>query len=80
MKGLVYKSTGSWYLLQDEAGKSWNARMKGVLKLDDITSTNPVAVGDWVDFEIESESAGTALINEISPRHNYINRQSPRHK
>ena len=80
MKGLVYKSTGSWYLLRDEAGKHWNARMKGVLKLDDITSTNPVAVGDWVDFEMESESAGTAIINEISERHNYINRQSPRHK
>lgn len=80
MKGLVYKSTGSWYLLREESGQSWNARMKGVLKLDDITSTNPVAVGDWVDFDIESASAGTAIINEISPRHNYINRQSPRHK
>jgi len=50
------------------------------MKLDEITSTNPVAVGDWVDFEIESEASGTALINEILPRHNYINRQSPRHK
>ena len=80
MKALVYKSTGSWYTLRDEQNRSWNARMKGVLKLDDITSTNPVAVGDWVDFEIESDASGTALINEILPRHNYINRQSPRHK
>ncbi|MFM1857697.1 MAG: hypothetical protein RLZ05_757 [Bacteroidota bacterium] len=80
MKGLVYKSTGSWYILRDEQNRSWNARTKGVMKLDEITSTNPVAVGDWVDFEIESEASGTAVINEILPRHNYINRQSPRHK
>jgi ribosome biogenesis GTPase len=51
-----------------------------VLKLEDITSTNPVAVGDWVDFEIESDAQSTALIDQILPRHNYINRQSPRHK
>ena len=80
MKGLVYKSTGSWYILRDPSGGSWNARTKGVLKLEDITSTNPVAVGDWVDFEIESEAQSTALIDQILPRHNYINRQSPRHK
>ena len=78
MKGLVYKSTGSWYILRDEQDRFWNARTKGVLKLEDITSTNPVAVGDWVDFDIESEASGTALINEILPRDNYINRQSPR--
>ena len=80
MKGLVYKSTGSWYILRDEQDRFWNARTKGVLKLEDITSTNPVAVGDWVDFEIESDASGTALINDILPRNNYINRQSPRHK
>jgi ribosome biogenesis GTPase len=80
MKGLVYKSTGSWYILRDPSGRSWNARTKGVLKLEDITSTNPVAVGDWVEFEIESDAQGTALIEGILPRHNYINRQSPRHK
>lgn len=80
MKALVYKSTGSWYSLQDEQGRSWNGRMKGVLKLDEITSTNPVAVGDWVTIEIESDAAGTCIINEILNRNNYINRQSPRHK
>ncbi|MFM7645570.1 MAG: ribosome small subunit-dependent GTPase A [Sphingomonadales bacterium] len=80
MTGLVYKSTGSWYIVRDDKGQLWNARMKGVLKLDEITSTNPVAVGDRVSFEIESEAAGTAVIGEILPRHNYINRQSPRHK
>jgi ribosome biogenesis GTPase len=80
MRGQVYKSTGSWYILRDEEGKLWNARTKGVLKLDDITSTNPVAVGDWVEMEIESETAGTALIITIENRFNYINRQSPRQK
>ena len=80
MTGLVYKSTGSWYIVRDEQGQLWNARMKGVLKLDEITSTNPVAVGDRVSFEIESAASATAMIDEILPRHNYINRQSPRHK
>lgn len=80
MKALVYKSTGSWYTLKDESGKFWNGRTKGVLKLDDITSTNPVAVGDWVECEVENEESSTATITDILERHNYINRQSPRHK
>lgn len=57
-----------------------SARIKGVLKIDGITSTNPIAVGDEVVIEIESESANTAMITEILPRRNYINRQSPSHK
>ncbi|MGH2553276.1 MAG: ribosome small subunit-dependent GTPase A [Chitinophagaceae bacterium] len=80
MKATVYKSTGSWYIVKDETGKFWNARMKGVMKLDDITSTNPVAVGDVVEMQIESEEGNTAIIDEIHDRNNYINRQSPRHK
>ncbi len=80
MKALVYKSTGSWYTLKDESGKTWNGRIKGVLKLEDITSTNPVAVGDWVEAEVENEAGATVVISEKLHRHNYINRQSPRHK
>jgi ribosome biogenesis GTPase / thiamine phosphate phosphatase len=80
MKALVYKSTGSWYILKDDSGNSWNGRTKGVLKLDDITSTNPVAVGDRVEADIENEGDRTAIITGIIDRHNYINRQSPRHK
>ncbi len=80
MKSLVYKSTGSWYVLKDQKGKTWNGRVKGVLKLEDITSTNPVAVGDWVEAEPESEGDSTAIITEIHDRFNYINRQSPRHQ
>jgi ribosome biogenesis GTPase len=80
MKGIVYKSTGSWYTVKDEMGNFHNARMKGVLKIDDITSTNPVAVGDLVEMDMESENEGTATISKITERNNYINRQSPRHK
>lgn len=79
MKALVYKSTGSWYTVKDESGKWHQARTKGVLKLDDITSTNPVAVGDWVEIDTESTQE-TAVIGKIHDRNNYINRQSPRHK
>src|SRR6185503_18396868 len=78
MKALVYKSTGSWYIVKDATGKFWNARTKGVLKMDDITSTNPVAVGDKVEIEPEPDTDNSAMINEIFDRRNYINRQSPR--
>lgn len=80
MKAIVFKSTGSWYEVKDENGKHWNARIKGVFKIDDITSTNPIAVGDEVEIETENELESGAIINHIYDRRNYINRQSPRHK
>lgn len=80
MKGLVYKSTGSWYVVKDENGRIYNARIKGVFKIDDITSTNPVSVGDWVDIEMENEAEESVIITHIHSRRNYINRQSPRNK
>ena len=80
MKALVYKSTGSWYTVKNKAGRIYNARIKGIFKIDGITSTNPVAVGDEVDIEPESEIENTAIINEILDRRNYVNRQSPRQK
>src|SRR5436190_15711979 len=81
MKAIVYKSTGSWYTVKDENANWHNARMKGVFKIDEeITSTNPVAVGDEVEIEAENENEGTAMITEILQRRNYINRQSPRNK
>ena len=78
MKGKVYKSTGSWYHLKDEQGKFYAARIKGIFKIDEITSTNPVAVGDVVEFELENEAEGSVIITDILERTNYINRQSPR--
>jgi len=80
MKGNVYKSTGSWYTVKDETGRFWSARMKGIFKIDEITSTNPVSVGDKVEIEKENETEYTALITKIYDRINYINRQSPRAK
>jgi ribosome biogenesis GTPase / thiamine phosphate phosphatase len=80
MRATVYKSTGSWYTVKDEAGQWHNARMKGIFKIDNITSTNPVAVGDEVEVDVEDETENTAIITEILPRNNYINRQSPRLK
>ncbi|MCX8019368.1 MAG: ribosome small subunit-dependent GTPase A [Chitinophagaceae bacterium] len=80
MKATVYKSTGSWYTVKDESGQWRQARIKGIFKLDDITSTNPVVVGDLVEIEPEDEEKLTAVITHIYPRQNYINRQSPRHK
>lgn len=80
MKAIVYKSTGSWYTVKDESGQWHHARMKGVFKIDDITSTNPVAVGDKVEIDIEDKTENTAIITAILPRENYINRQSPRVK
>ena len=80
MKALVYKSTGSWYVVKDIKGNQYNARIKGIFKIDDITSTNPIAVGDEVEIETENELEGSVTITEIHSRRNYINRQSPRHK
>jgi ribosome biogenesis GTPase / thiamine phosphate phosphatase len=80
MTGKVYKSTGSWYLVRTTDGTVWNARIKGIFKLDKITSTNPLAVGDEVELEPENNAEGTASITEIYERKNYINRQSPSHK
>ena len=80
MEATIYRSTGSWYNIKTVTGKLMSARMKGIFKIDDITSTNPIAVGDKVNIEVENEGANTAMITQIHPRRNYINRQSPAHK
>lgn len=81
LKGLVYKSTGSWYIVRDEHGKIWNARVKGKLKIDEnISSTNPIAVGDTVICDIEEKEENIATIKKIEDRNNYIVRVSPHNK
>jgi len=80
MKALVYKSTGSWYATKDEDGRNFNARIKGILKISGLTSTNPVAVGDMVEMELENELEKTATITTIYDRKNYIARVSPHNK
>src|SRR6476660_5762463 len=76
MKAIVYKSTGSWYLVKTDH-QTFNARIKGIFKIDEITSTNPIAVGDEVEIEIENEQ--TAVITGIYDRKNYIARSTPHH-
>ncbi|MCU0322092.1 MAG: ribosome small subunit-dependent GTPase A [Chitinophagaceae bacterium] len=80
MKALVYKSTGSWYVVKTANGKQYNARIKGVLKIEGITSTNPIAVGDEVEMELENELENTTTITKIINRRNYVARQSPHNK
>lgn len=78
MKGLVLKSTGSWYLILGDDGKEYRGRARGKLRLDDVRTTNPIAVGDGVLFEMEAQSQEDDLVNihEILPRRNYIIRKS----
>jgi ribosome biogenesis GTPase len=80
MKALIYKSTGSWYVTKTEDGKIFNARIKGVLKISGLTSTNPIAVGDVVEMELENELESTSTITSIHDRKNYIARVSPHNK
>ncbi len=80
MKATVYKSTGSWYIVQNEQGGIFNARILGKFKMDELTSTNPVAVGDVVTIETENENEGSVTITEIEDRRNYITRTSPANK
>ena len=73
LEGIVYKSTGSWYLVKSE-NKFFECRIKGKIRLKDISTTNPIAVGDQVQFELESDGKG--IISDILPRENYIIRKS----
>ncbi len=74
MKGLVVKNTGSWYQVKTENGDLFECRMKGNLRLKEIRSTNPIAVGDYVEF-LPNED-GSTMISDICDRRNYIVRRS----
>jgi ribosome biogenesis GTPase len=75
LKGIVIKSTGSWFLVKTEDGKTTDCRIRGKFRLKDLKSTNPVAVGDLVDFEIpENDTIG--VITNIHERKNYIIRKA----
>ncbi|HQY12440.1 MAG TPA: ribosome small subunit-dependent GTPase A [Ferruginibacter sp.] len=80
MNAIVYKSTGSWYIVKDESGKQYTARILGKFKIEGLTSTNPIAVGDKVTIETENELEDSVTITEIADRKNYINRTSPANK
>ncbi len=77
MTGTVYKSTGSWYWVKTEEGRFLKCRIKGKFRIKGIKSTNPIAVGDKVQFDIDTKSdEETGIITEIFDRKNYIVRKS----
>jgi ribosome biogenesis GTPase len=77
MTGTVYKSTGSWYTVKTGKGDFYECRIKGKFRIQDIKSTNPIAVGDHVHFELEKIGDDTVgIIDRIGDRKNYIIRKS----
>jgi ribosome biogenesis GTPase / thiamine phosphate phosphatase len=75
LKGVVTKSTGSWYTVRLETGKIVNCRLKGQFRIHGIRTTNPVSVGDNVEFDL-SENNNEGIIHTIGERYNYIIRKS----
>lgn len=78
-KGTVIKSTGNWYSVKFEDGSVVQCRIIGKFRLHGMRLTNPVAVGDEVEVQME-ENQETGTIQKILPRKNYVVRQSPRKK
>ena len=77
MTGHVYKSTGSWYTVKTNLGHTYECRIKGKFRIKGIKSTNPIAVGDIVDFELETDNnQESGIIHNIHDRENYIVRKS----
>ena len=76
MKGTVYKSTGNWYSVQTDSNEVYKCNIKGKFRSLEIKSTNPIAVGDRVNFEIINKENFTGVINKIENRKNYIIRKS----
>lgn len=77
MTGIVYKSTGSWYTVKTNLGASYSCRIQGKFRIKGIKSTNPIAVGDVVNFELETlNDTQTGVITKIHDRKNYIVRKS----
>lgn len=76
MEGRVIKSTGSWYIVQDTEGNTFSCRLRGKFKLKAFKATNPIAVGDLVEFSIEDGAEGTGIISKILKRENYIIRKA----
>ena len=78
MRGRIFKSTGSWYAVRGENQQFYQCRIRGKFRLEGRKVTNPVAVGDWVEFDPIENEEGFATITKIEDRRNYIIRQSPK--
>jgi len=74
MDGIVYRSTGSWYLVKSEEGMFVEARIKGKFRNKNIKTTNPISVGDVVSYSLKGDGKG--WIENIHPRKNYMIRKS----
>ncbi|MBR4063997.1 MAG: ribosome small subunit-dependent GTPase A [Tidjanibacter sp.] len=73
-RGTVIESTGSWYKVLTAEGQTVECRIRGRIRLDGRRSTNPVVVGDEVEWEIQPDGVG--VITQLSPRRNYIIRRA----
>ena len=78
-EGLVMKTTGGWYNIRKQSGELVSARIAGRLRLEDLKTTNPIAVGDHVRIDTDADS-GDVVITDVLPRSNHVVRQSPRKK
>lgn len=77
MTGIVYKSTGSWYTVKADTNQFFECRIKGKFRIKGIKSTNPIAVGDKVDFDLDTTAdVVTGVITNIHERKNYLIRKS----
>jgi ribosome biogenesis GTPase / thiamine phosphate phosphatase len=79
-KGLVIRSTGSWYTVKNDDGEIIDCRIKGKLRMKGVRTTNPVSVGDRIRYEIQEDettpNGKCGVICEIEPRKNYVIRKS----
>jgi ribosome biogenesis GTPase len=75
-QGLVLKSTGKWYTLELSTGQIVHARIRGKLRLEGLSTTNPIAAGDKVFLLPDVDAEGIRLIDNIVPRKNYLVRKS----
>ena len=76
MEGTVTKSTGSWYQVLTDDGKVWMARTRGKMRLNDLDTSNPVAVGDRVELMEDQNYANTGSISKVYHRNNYLIRRA----
>lgn len=74
IRAKVIRSTGSWYKVLTETGQEVQCRLAGQFRMKGIKNTNPIAVGDWVHFELGKD--GTGYIHRLEARENYIIRRS----
>ncbi|MCK4662942.1 MAG: ribosome small subunit-dependent GTPase A [Bacteroidales bacterium] len=74
-KGLIIKTTGSWHTVKEENGEIYDCKIRGKFRIKGIKTTNPIAVGDYVEFDIISNEK-TGVITNIIGRKNYLIRKS----